>query len=215
MAPKEYWSKIFSTAVEYEEVKLTVMEDIPANTSITYWLSSNGGLNFTAINPGSWVTITPGKNFVVKAILDTTDNEVTPRILYVKLEASTLMIRDLIVTAIAKNKIGQILPTSNFPVEVKAGADVIFEVTTEGFAESVVAEFTTGANVTLTPRNPITDNINTWWGSYIVPIDAVEPSSIGITLTAHKGVKQKHLNVNPFIYVRGSVYEVLDLRITK
>ncbi len=215
MAPKEYWSKIFSTDSDFEEVKLTVTEDIPANTSISYWVSSNGGINFTEVAPGLWCTVPVGKDYVVKAILNTMDDNVTPRILYLKLEATTLNIRDLKVTAIAKNKIGQTLPTNIFPVEAKAGADVVFEVITEGNAETVWADFTTGANVVLTNRQSITDDINVWWGSYIVPVDAVNPSSIGITLTAQKGVKQKHLSVNPFINVRGNIYEVLDLTITK
>lgn len=215
IAPKEYWSKVFSTAEDYEEVRLTVNQDIPANTSITYWVSTNGGINFTQVLPDTWTSVPIGHDFVVKAILDTTNKDITPRILYVKLEASTLQVKDLIVTAIAQNKAGQTLPTSIFPVEAKAGADVIFEVTTEGFAESVWADFTTGASVVLTPKQPITENINVWWGSFVVPVDAVDPSSIGVTLTAQRGVKQKHLTVNPFINVRGKIYEVMDLTIIK
>lgn len=215
IAPKEYWSKVFSTAEDYEEVRLTVTQDVPANTSITYWVSTNGGINFTQVLPGIWTSVPTGRDFVVKAALDTANKEVTPKILYVKLEASTLEIKNLTVTAIAQNKDGQSLPTNVFPVEAKAGADVIFEVTTEGFAENVWADFTTGANVVLTPKQPISENINVWWGSFVVPVDAVDPSSIGITLTAQSGVKQKHLTVNPFINVRGKIYEVMDLTIIK
>lgn len=215
ITPKEYWSKVFSTAEDYEEVRLTVLQDVPSNTSITYWVSTNGGINFTQVLPDTWTSVPIGHDFVVKAVLDTTNKEVTPKILYVKLEASTLEIKNLTVTAIAQNKDGQSLPTNVFPVEAKAGADVIFEVTTEGFAENVWADFTTGANVVLTPKQPISENINVWWGSFVVPVDAVDPSSIGVTITAQRGVKQKHLTVNPFINVRGKIYEVMDLTIIK
>lgn len=129
--PKEYWSKIFNTAAGYDEVKLTVLQEKPASTSITYWISSDGGLNFTQLTPNTWASITVGHDFVLKAILNTTDKSVTPKIYYVKLEATTLIVKDLKVTAIARNKPEQLLPTTVFPVEVKAYPFQVFLETEE------------------------------------------------------------------------------------
>lgn len=215
LTPKEYYSNNFVTSLSYDEVRLTVDEEVPVNTSVSYWVSSNGGLNYTAITPGTWTTIPNGDDFVLKAVLSTSDSNTTPKINYVKLKATTLKVSDLTVTAVAKNDPAQTLPTTTFPVEAKAGADVIFEVTTKGFAESVWADFTTGASVPLTNKVSLPNETNVWWGSYIVPVDAVDPSSIGIVVTAERGPKQKHITTNPFINVRGKIYEVLELSITK
>ena len=215
ITPKIYYSKTFTMPDSSDMVRLTVTEGTPANTDTIYGVSSDGGLTFTIITPNTWTSVPSGLDFVVRTNLITMDTNVTPKIFYVKLETSTLVIKDLTVTAVARNKAGQVLPTSSFPVEVKAGADTVFEVTTEGFADSVWADLTTGASVILTNRQPITDDVNVWWGSYTVPVDAVDPSSIGITLTAQKDTRQKQLTVNPFINVRGKVTDVVDLAITQ
>lgn len=212
--PREYYSKVISAARNYDEVKLTVNDDIPVNTTINYFISSDGGLTWNAVTPGDWVSITPGRQFGIKAVLDTTDIKTAPKILQVTLEATALNIRDLKVLAIAFNDPTQTLPTSVFPVKVKSGAEILLEVTTEGFAESVYADFSTGAHVVFTAIGDINNETNIWRGLYTVPVNAVEGAPITATITAERNTKQKHLTVNPFIVVNGKVSSVIDLKMT-
>lgn len=87
--PAEYWSKAISTGASYSSVLLTANSTIPANTSITWYVSSNGGTSFIHVTPGVSSTVGLGNSFVVKAILDTTDSNVTPKVLpVVKLEVN-------------------------------------------------------------------------------------------------------------------------------
>ncbi|WP_027365917.1 hypothetical protein [Desulfotruncus alcoholivorax] len=215
MHPREYYSKVVTTGQSYDEIKLTVNDDIPVGTSISYYITSDGGVTWNAVTTGDWVPVNSGNRFAVKAVLDTSDENVTPKILHVTLEVTTLNIKNLKVLAIAFNDPTQSLPTSILPVKVKAGAEILMEVTTEGFAENVYADFSTGANIVFTATNNITNEVNTWRGLYTVPVDAVEGSPITTTITAERNTKQKHLTVSPFIVVNGKVSDVVDLKMTK
>lgn len=214
MHPKEYWSKVINTPNFYDEVKLTAGTELPAGTSIDFYVSSGGGASFIPVINGEWTTVPPGQHFVAKAILDTIDNDFTPKIINIKLEVTTLVLKDLKVLAIAFNDPTQFVPTSVFPVKVKAGAEILIEVTTEGLAENVYANFSTGANIVFTPTNNISNEVNTWHGLFTVPVDAVEGSPITTTITAERNTKQKHLTANPFIVVNGKVSDVIDLKMT-
>lgn len=85
--PRDYYSKAQSTAAQYDAAYLTVSEDKPPGTSISYYVSSDGGNTFTPITPNTWTAVPRGNNFVVKATLDTSDTSVTPKILHVTLQA--------------------------------------------------------------------------------------------------------------------------------
>lgn len=85
--PREYYSKVTSSSKPYDAVMLTVSQSIPANTSINWYVSSNGGTSWVPCYPGAWTAVVAGSQFAVKAILDTTDTGVTPKILAVTLTA--------------------------------------------------------------------------------------------------------------------------------
>lgn len=88
--PAEYWSKILNTATNYNSVILTANSDMPANTIIDWYVSSDGGNTFTQVTPGVISQIEAGKRFVLKAVLDTGDITVTPKILpVVKLDVNS------------------------------------------------------------------------------------------------------------------------------
>ncbi len=214
-SPKEYYSRVVTSSISYDEVRLTVDEDLPAGTSVKYFVSSDGGIVWTEVLNGQWTGVPAGTQFKVKAVLDTQDKEVTPKILKVTLEATMLEICDLEIRAIAYNLPGQPVPLNTFPAVVKAGAEVQFEVDTKGCAENVTAVFTTGHNVMLTPMDPVTTDENTWRGLYTVPPDAEEGSTIGVTITAERGTKQKHLTQDPFIRVDGSVLFEVELSLVQ
>ncbi|ABO49501.1 conserved hypothetical protein [Desulforamulus reducens MI-1] len=85
----EYWSKVITSATSYCSVLLTANSTMPPNTSIKWYISSNGGATFVEVTPGVSSSVTLGNKFIVKAILDTIDNNITPRILpTVKLEVN-------------------------------------------------------------------------------------------------------------------------------
>lgn len=83
--PRSYYSLNVNTPTPYDAAYLTVAEDNPAGTSISYYVSSDGGVSFTAVTPGRWVAVPSGSNFVVKAVLDTGDPQQTPKLLHVAL----------------------------------------------------------------------------------------------------------------------------------
>lgn len=88
--PAEYWSKILTTATHYNSVLLTANSNIPANTSISWYVSSDGGNTFTNVTPGTGTSVAAGNKFVVKAIMDTAEPTVTPKILpVVKLDVNS------------------------------------------------------------------------------------------------------------------------------
>ncbi|NPV73327.1 MAG: hypothetical protein HPY89_05960 [Pelotomaculum sp.] len=218
LSPAEYRSKAITTAGSYDEVKITAAENLPAGTEIKYYVSTDGGASFTEVQNGVWKQVPAGNNFVARAVLSTTDPAKTPRVLHVKLEVTTLSISNLRVISIAANEPGQTLPTSTFPVRVKVGAMVLYEVSTSGYAESVNAAFTIGPGTSLVPMTslfPVVPENNTWRGTYVVPSDAVEGATIGITLTAAKDTIQKQLIQNPFILVNGNVLDVVDLSLMR
>lgn len=213
--PEEYLSTVIDGGSSYDEIRITAQTNLPAGTSVTYYISSDSGGSFTAVSSGVWTPVTAGRYFVVRAVLDTTDISVTPQILRVTLEVSALSINNLRVLAIADNVSGQVLPTSTFPVLAKIGAEMLFEATTTGSAEQVWADFSNGVQVALIPLSPTTNENNAWRGTFTVPLDSVDGSMIGVTLTAQKGTNQKHLVQSPFILINGQVLYDVDLKLTQ
>jgi len=92
--PRSYYSLNVNTAVAYDAAYLTVNEDKPAGTSVSYYLSSDGGAIFTAVTPGSWVAVPSGSNFILRAVLDTSDPQKTPKLLHVTLEVDNDMVME-------------------------------------------------------------------------------------------------------------------------
>lgn len=213
--PRNYHSKIITTAQDYDEIRLTVDQSLPASTSIDYFVTSDNGTNWVSVIPGDWIPITSGNQFAVKAILNTSDQTITPKIFQVTLEATTLSIKELKVLAIAFNEPSQTLPTSTFPVKVKAGAEIQMEVKTEGFAKNVYADFSIGNTSVFSALSDTSNEINTWRGLFTVPVEALEGATITATLNAQRNTKHKHLTVDPLITVNGKVSSVVDLKITK
>ncbi|MFZ5632271.1 MAG: hypothetical protein ACOY40_05425 [Bacillota bacterium] len=83
--PRDYYSKVINTTAN-DAVLLTVVEDKPVGTSIQYFVSSDGGANFTPVTPEVWTAVPGGNRFVVRAVLDTADPVQTPKILHISLE---------------------------------------------------------------------------------------------------------------------------------
>ena|GEM_PF-1404149 len=84
--PRIYSSKAVSTVLAYDAARLTVTEDKPAGTSISYAVSPDGGVTFVDTVPGAWTAVPKGVNFVARAALDTADPGRTPKILRLTLD---------------------------------------------------------------------------------------------------------------------------------
>ena len=84
---EKYFSVVRESTRKYDAVFLTVDADVPMGTSIQYYVSSDGGISWKESTPGTWTAVTPGKQFAVKAILSTTNSNITPKIYDIKLTA--------------------------------------------------------------------------------------------------------------------------------
>lgn len=84
--PRQYVSKVLTTDTEYDAVFLTAVNDVPDATSIKYYVSSDGGSSFNEVTLSTWCPVPKGNRFVVKAVLDTTDEQKTPKILQLNLQ---------------------------------------------------------------------------------------------------------------------------------
>ncbi|MFZ5643864.1 MAG: hypothetical protein ACOY46_09770 [Bacillota bacterium] len=84
LSPRQYYSKAYTTAQQYDAVMLKASVDAPAGTQVKFQVSSDG-VTFTDIQPDTWLVVPRGSNFVVKAELSTTDKNVTPEIKRVEL----------------------------------------------------------------------------------------------------------------------------------
>lgn len=83
--PRDYFSVAVNTLNSYDAADLTVTDDKPDGTTVNYFVSSDGGITFTAVTPQTWTAIPRGTSFVVKATLNTTDSQETPKIMRVAL----------------------------------------------------------------------------------------------------------------------------------
>lgn len=90
--PGSYYSKPVNTAMTYDAARLTVTQDVPAGTSVTYSVSSDGGTTFTNVLPGTWAAVPRGNRFVVRAVLDTANPQLSPKILHLTLEVAEDMV---------------------------------------------------------------------------------------------------------------------------
>lgn len=212
----EYRSAAVYTEDSFDTVRMTAVTAEPEETNITFYISTDGGESWETIDDGEWISLPSGNEFIVRALLTTNDQTKTPKIYSVKLEASVLEVKELRVLAIAANDSGQILPADSFPVAVRQGAMIQFEVKSSGFAEYAWASFSVGEDMLMVPLTTPADECesNTWRGSYILPEDAVDGSLVEITLTVEKNGVRRMLTEAAFIRVQGSVLEVVTLILT-
>lgn len=194
LTPAEYRSVIIPTAVNYDTVRLSAVTDIPEGTAVKFYVSADGGINWTETANNEWLMVPAGNRFCVKAVLMTDNPAVTPKIMSVTLEASLLEVSNLKVLAVAANYTDQAFSLTEFPVRVRAGAMLQFEVDTSGFAESARAIFSVGEDSEMVPcYDPCAHETNSWRGSYLVPEEAVEGSCIRVNVIVKKDGREKTL----------------------
>lgn len=217
LSPAEYRSVAVPTAINYDTVRISAITDEPDDTVVTFYVSSDGGTSWMEASNGEWTTVPAGNSFTVRAVLSSSDPEKTPKILSLKLEASVLEVKDLKVLAVAASYQNQVLPSSDFPVRVRSGAMIQFEIHSSGFAESAWASFPWGECLNMVPLYMSVEEreTNFWRGSCIVPDNAVEGSLLELTVTVDKGGVRRTLIESEFVWVQGNVLDIVTLIMTR
>lgn len=213
-----YQSVNIPTAHAIEQVRLTTEEQNDPDTSIVYEVSADGGGTWQTITPGNWVSLqTPGSNIVLRATEMSPQGTGTPRIKHVVLEGTWMSLTNLRVTQIFYPAPEQTnpVPTTIFPVYVRAGGQVEFMVDTTGFVQDVTVLFTDGTSMTMVPQQSVSSETNTWVGWYKVDMNAPSDFTVGVTITAKNSMKTLSLTQDPLLMVQNSVKQLLKVRLTQ
>jgi hypothetical protein len=213
--PKRYQSVAVNASKPCDLVRLTTTEQNDAGGSVQYSVSSDGGSTWTPITAGSWNQVPLGTQFIARAGLQTTNTTSTPRLLDVKLEATKVKISNLQVTNILFPAPGQTYPTSTFPFYVRAGSEFTFQVDTDGYVENLTAVLSNGDTVSMTPKNPISDEQNVWWGRYTPSVTEGTGTAVGITLMANFQSWSGTLTQNPFYVTNGTVSMTTGIKLVQ
>jgi len=214
-SPRYYQSTVFTASKPCDLVRLTATEDLDPGSSMTYQVSSDGGMSWKEVPLGSWTEITEGTQFVVRVELQSTVKTSTPRLLDIRLEATKITITDLTVTHILFPPPGQTYPTTTFPFFVRAGSEFTFQVNTDGYVDQLVAILTNGDTVTMTPENPISDEENVWWGRYAPSVTEGTGTTVGIQLNANFQSWERNFIQNPFYVTDGTVSMSTGIRLVE
>ncbi|MFZ5650372.1 MAG: hypothetical protein ACOY4I_05925 [Bacillota bacterium] len=215
--PGNYFSRVITTAVTYDAVRLTVTDDRPAGTSISYSVSTDGGSAFTEISPGTWTAVPRGSRFVLRAVLDTTDPRLTPEIHRVILEADEdLVLEGQVIPYPAER--GRNVTISARAVSLSAGARVTLdsclvtyplETRADGGPALPGGQLPTEAYMVYNPGS------GNWEYTFTVPeknLDGRWPDNgvYRIRITGIKGTSQKELILN--LEINGHILRRLIIR---
>jgi len=157
------WGKAFQAGHEVSGLKLLATVEVPEGTSIS-WEVTVDGLTWKPIVPGGEAVrfAIPGTQPNYRAVLQTNDMNLTPKILDVQLLDASLSL------AAYAEKGGY-----------KAGEAMVLYADTQGGAESVEAimwwsggnGFTADTTAELVPGSPISSDLNTWCTRHNYPAD--------------------------------------------
>ena len=127
------YSTVQNYATAVSNLTLNVTEERPAGTGITYAVSTDGGLAWQAVTPGTTVALTtPGTQLVMRALLSTTDPNLTPRLLDYAMETNVdTSGRQLVTSPIVLGSTAtavRLTTTEDRP----AGTGITYEVSADG-----------------------------------------------------------------------------------
>jgi len=217
--PGWYYSTTLATAAGYDEAKITVVEEKPVGTSVTYYISNDNGSTWHTILPDNWIQLpAEGTEFIVRAELSTNDESVTPKLHYIALEVTKFAIFDFEVINITAKNEG--VEYDDRPLRLKAGSEVTFRVQTTGFGEETIGIFNPGGVVYLErldaePPETYTDDDSwdMWLGRYVVPLRDGDGNKIAqgtpiiavIRVYRNGGADYRELDFEAFGIVEGDV----------
>ena len=214
--PKNYFSKAVATP-NYDAARLAVTEDKPAGTSISYSISSNGGVTFNPIVPGTWTAVPRGSSFVVKAVLETTDAQQTPKILHLTLEVDEDLVLEGFVSPDPAER-GRNVTVSARGVSLTSGGSIALDSCSVRYP---LEETATGDPALLDGQTPsdaaMVYNAGTgfWEYTFAIPEKSVDgrwPDNgvYQVRVTGIKGASTKQLVLN--LEVSGNILQRLIIR---
>lgn len=215
--PRKYTSLPIRIGYPVDVIRLYTEEQNDPNTTITYEISTDGGNSYVPITAGDWTDVTPGDTLVLRAHFSTTERQYTPRLKKIILEYGQISIGELTATKQylpgPSQKVP--LPTTEFPVYERSSGQVEFTVKTTGAVQQVVAIYSDGSTQALVPVGSPSDEQNTWFGWYVLPITVNTGDAIGVNLVATRRTSIKTLEQSPFIVVDGMIQSKLKIRLVR
>jgi len=217
--PRSYYSLNVNTPTPYDAAYLTVAEDKPAGTSISYYVSSDGGANFTTVTPGSWIAVPRGSNFVARAVLDTTDPRNTPKLLHLTLNADDDLVLVGSITPQPAER-GRNVTISARAVRLTTGAVVSLDSCSVQYPLETKANGDPALPDGDLPINAVmVYNAGTgfWEHTFTVPDISVggrwpDDGVYGVRIWATRGVTQKQITIN--MEIQGNILSRLIIRTT-
>lgn len=194
----EWYSTVYSTGSNVSQVRLNVSENKPGGTDIAYQLSTDGGVTWQAIDPGSFSSVAPGQDLVLKAMFSSAN----PAAAVAQLLDYTLQTRDYngpaTFTSTASD-IGHDVTELQLDVNANtaAGTGIAYELSNDGGATWVAAtpgavtSFTTAGSqiamrATLTGSNTATPELHDYSVKapiYQTSVLSATPQTLGAPLT--------------------------------
>lgn len=197
---KVYQSKQVLTDEPIKYIYLSVLQNIPSETSITYDISTNGGLTWAEIMPNSWKAVPEGKELVLRATLITNNPSQAPEIYRVTLYAA-----NFIITYIENPPLPQTLPTTTMPVTVKAGYYIGFDLYPGGQVSSAGARIYGG-----TMDKEVTMNLSAnRWYCYTYTDETLNTGDV-VSVRIKVPEYPEDLVISPMANILGSVLD--DIR---
>ncbi|NNG66391.1 hypothetical protein [Caldanaerobacter subterraneus] len=208
-------SKFYESGKILYSIPVTLTKDVnnvivnyesstPTNTAINIEVSLDGGITWTSVSNGVPTPVTQGNILLYRAILTTNDGLDTPELYWISILDNTLRLFNFTITDIVNPPVQQTLPTSTFPVYIKAGYNFSFSIETTGNAESVKADFYDGKTNTWvgsTTLSKIGDEI--WTGTYHTPVDLID-TTLSVVFTAYRGGETAQVRYDNFAIIQGS-----------
>ncbi|MEQ6359488.1 hypothetical protein V7D15_07225 [Thermoanaerobacter thermohydrosulfuricus] len=201
---KILYSLPVTLAKNVNNVIVNYESSIPANTGINIEISLDGGNTWTNVSNGVPTPVTQGNILLYRATLTTTDGVSTPELYWISILDNTLRLFNFMITDIVNPPVQQTLPTSTFPVYIKAGYNFSFSIETTGNAESVKADFYDGKTNTWigsTTLSKVGDEV--WTGTYHTPVDLID-TTLSVVFTAYRGSETAQVRYDNFAIIQGS-----------
>ncbi len=199
--PKVFQTKpLISSDGKKHNVARLVVDSLPTNplgVDVVDWeISTDGGVSWQPImatkptEPPIWTKVSPAsETWLLRGILDTTNDIDTPRITSIKLYTTYMDVYDIKIENVSG--VPGAYPMSP-PALAKSGSEVAFTLKTKGVIGRVDAMMTDANGslidtVPLTLKNSNQDDENEWAGKFVIPLNYQEiyTGDIFITIVAY------------------------------
>lgn len=178
--PRSVESKTIMTSENITGLSVSTDEDLPAGTTITIFLSVDGGGSWKEAINGKAIFSTPGKQVRYRATLNTANASLTPLLKRIEINNYSMSLEDFLIIDIVNSPAGNPPLPTDLQVKAKAGYNFTFQVHTRGIKD-VAATLSDGGKVDLIPSSDPSEYENIWKGVYAT--DPFLPSGTLLTIT--------------------------------